>query len=166
LKPCGSLVTYAGHYALPLIFDYLKNCGLEYWWQMAVKHNGGFRSLHHKQVTVMWKPLLWFIKGSRLKTTETLGDLIESKPPDKSLNAWAQSTIEAGYVISKLTMPNDVVTDPLMGSGTTGFAALNLNRKFVGIEKDTRAFEIARTRIDSYSLHLSRQKLGTQGELN
>jgi DNA modification methylase len=63
-------------------------------------------------------------------------------------------------------MPNDVVTDPLMGSGTTGFAALNLNRKFVGIEKDTRAFEIARTRIDSYSLHLSRQKLGTQGELN
>lgn len=147
LKPGGSLVTYAGNYALPLIFDYMKNCGLGYWWEMAVKHNGGFRSLHHKQVAVMWKPLLWFVKGSRLKTTETLGDLIESKPPDKNLNVWAQSTIEAGYVISKLTMPNDVVVDPLMGSGTTGIAALNLKRKFVGIEKDTR-------------VRLSRQKLG------
>ena len=36
--------------------------------------------------------------------------------------------------------PND-------GSGTTGIAALNLNRKFIGIEKDKVTFEVARTRI-------------------
>lgn len=34
-----------------------------------------------------------------------------------------------------------------MGSGTTGIAALNLNRKFIGIEIDKEKFEIARYRI-------------------
>jgi site-specific DNA-methyltransferase (adenine-specific) len=34
-----------------------------------------------------------------------------------------------------------------MGSGTTGIAALNLGRQFIGIEKDVETFEIARARI-------------------
>lgn len=42
---------------------------------------------------------------------------------------------------------NDVVMDPFMGSGTTGVACKNLNRKFIGIEKDDKYFEIARQRI-------------------
>ncbi len=41
----------------------------------------------------------------------------------------------------------DVVLDCFMGSGTTGLAAKNLNRKFIGIEKDAGYFEIAKQRI-------------------
>lgn len=37
--------------------------------------------------------------------------------------------------------------DPFMGSGTTGVAAANLGRKFIGIEIDRKHFEIACTRI-------------------
>ena len=36
---------------------------------------------------------------------------------------------------------------PAWGSGTTGVAALNLNRKFIGIEKEEKYFDIARKRI-------------------
>ena len=44
--------------------------------------------------------------------------------------------------------PNaDVVLDPFMGSGTTGVACKNLNRKFIGIELDENSFEIAKNRI-------------------
>ena len=36
----------------------------------------------------------------------------------------------------------------MMGSGTTGIAALKLNRKFIGIEKNPETFEIAKLRIN------------------
>lgn len=42
-----------------------------------------------------------------------------------------------------------VVLDPFMGSGTTGVACVNTNRKFIGIELDEQYFEIAKQRIDA-----------------
>jgi len=41
----------------------------------------------------------------------------------------------------------DTVLDPFMGSGTTGVAAINTNRNFVGIELDNEYFSIAESRI-------------------
>ena len=38
--------------------------------------------------------------------TKNMGDLIESKPPEKSLHEWAQIAVEAGYVIGNLTVEN------------------------------------------------------------
>jgi len=43
----------------------------------------------------------------------------------------------------------DVILDPFMGSGTTGFACKNLNRSFIGIEMDDEYFEIAKERIEN-----------------
>jgi len=51
------------------------------------------------------------------------------------------------YLIKTYTNENDKVLDFCMGSGTTGVACKNLNRKFVGIEKDKGYFEIAKQRI-------------------
>lgn len=42
---------------------------------------------------------------------------------------------------------NDIVLDPFMGSGSTGIAATNLNRKFIGIELDKDYYNIAKDRI-------------------
>ena len=42
----------------------------------------------------------------------------------------------------------DIILDPFMGSGTTGVAAKNLNRSFIGIEMDEGYFNIAKERID------------------
>lgn len=42
----------------------------------------------------------------------------------------------------------DIILDPFMGSGTTGIAAVQLNRKFVGIEIVPEYFEIAKKRIE------------------
>lgn len=41
----------------------------------------------------------------------------------------------------------DTVFDPMMGSGTTGLACKNLNRNFIGIEKELNYYEIAKQRI-------------------
>ena len=41
----------------------------------------------------------------------------------------------------------DTILDPFMGAGTTGVAALQLGRKFIGIERDKKYFEVACRRI-------------------
>ena len=43
---------------------------------------------------------------------------------------------------------NDLVLDPFMGSGTTGVACVNTNRRFIGMEIDDTYFEIAKRRIE------------------
>lgn len=49
--------------------------------------------------------------------------------------------------IELLTYKNDLVLDPFMGSGTTGFVAKEKNRNFIGIEISPVYFDIAQKRI-------------------
>ena len=66
LKEGGSLVTYVGHYAIPKVIKIMENAGLTYWWPIAVVLSGSFAKHYPKQVTIKWKPLLWFVKGDKL----------------------------------------------------------------------------------------------------
>jgi DNA modification methylase len=65
------------------------------------------------------------------------------------LHPTQKSTELTGYLIKTYTNENDLVLDFTMGSGTTGVACKNLNRKFIGIEKDDKYFEIAKDRIEN-----------------
>jgi DNA modification methylase len=58
------------------------------------------------------------------------------------------------YLIKTYTNENDMVLDFTMGSGTTGVACKNLNRKFIGIELDKNYFEIAKKRIEETPIKL------------
>ena len=51
------------------------------------------------------------------------------------------------YLIKTYTNEGEAVLDFTMGSGTTGVAAQNLNRDFIGIEMDENYFNIAKDRI-------------------
>ena len=51
------------------------------------------------------------------------------------------------YLIKTYTKENDLVLDFTMGSGTTGVAAIKLNRNFIGIEIEKEYFDIAESRI-------------------
>jgi DNA modification methylase len=147
LKPGGSLITYLEQLALRETYDNIESSGLRFNWILAVKHTGSSVAQNGPHVFVTWKPLLWFVKGDKLRTPDYIRDSIESQPPDKSLQDWAQPPVEAEHVISKLTVENDIVLDPFMGSGTTCIAALNLKRQVIGIEIDPARFEVATARI-------------------
>lgn len=51
------------------------------------------------------------------------------------------------YLIRTYTNEGDTVLDNCMGSGTTGVAAVNTNRNFIGIERDPDYFAICQKRI-------------------
>lgn len=52
------------------------------------------------------------------------------------------------YLIKTYTNTNDVVLDNCMGSGSTGVACMNTNRKFIGIELDENYYNIANKRVE------------------
>ena len=52
------------------------------------------------------------------------------------------------YLIRTYTQEGETVLDNCMGSGSTGVAALNCGRKFIGVERDDAYFEIAQRRIE------------------
>jgi len=52
------------------------------------------------------------------------------------------------YIIKTYTLENETVLDFTMGSGSTGVACKQLNRKFIGIELDEQYFKIAENRIN------------------
>ena len=51
-------------------------------------------------------------------------------------------------------MPDaETICDPFMGSGTTGVAAINLAKRFIGIERERKYFDIACERISQAQAH-------------
>jgi hypothetical protein len=58
-------------------------------------------------------------------------------------------------IIADFTKPEQTILDPFMGSGTTGVAAVQLGRNFIGIEQSPEYFEIACERIDKAQRQLT-----------
>lgn len=74
-----------------------------------------------------------FHNGSLLHPTQKPVDLLE-------------------WLIKTYSNEGELVLDNTMGSGSTGVACLNTNRRFIGIEKDENYFKIAKERIeDTYN---------------
>ena len=59
------------------------------------------------------------------------------------------------YLIKTYSNENETVLDNCMGSGTTGVACVNTNRNFIGIERDEKYYDMAKSRIDE-SIGLTR----------
>lgn len=67
----------------------------------------------------------------------------------KSLHPTQKPVALLEYLIKTYTNEGETVLDNCMGSGSTGAACKNLNRKFIGIELDENYFNIAKERIEN-----------------
>jgi len=145
LKPSGLLVAYSGKYHLPDVYDALQS-ELEYFWQCVVVHEGGGARVWPRNIRTNYKPVLVFAKPPVEKLDGLGHDVIEGGGREKSDHEWQQATAEAADLIDQLTEPNDRILDPMCGSGTTGVAALEQNRRVHLIDRDEEAVEAARRR--------------------
>ena len=62
-----------------------------------------------------------------------------------------QKPLEVMKWVITLCPKSDTILDPFMGSGTTGVAAIQMGRKFIGIEREPKYFDIACERIEAAS---------------
>ena len=77
-------------------------------------------------------------------------DIIEMKNTQSNRLHPTQKPLDfMEYLVRTYTNSEDLVLDFTMGSGTTGVACKNTNRKFIGIELDEKYFNIAKDRIEN-----------------
>jgi DNA modification methylase len=51
-------------------------------------------------------------------------------------------------LIARVSLDNHSIADCFMGSGTTGVAAVQMGRDFIGVEREPKYFDIACRRIE------------------
>ena len=76
-------------------------------------------------------------------------DVLEIPSEGKTVHPTQKPVALMEYLIRTYTNPGETVLDFTMGSGTTGVACVNTDRRFIGIEKDDDYFEIAKRRIEA-----------------
>lgn len=81
-----------------------------------------------------------------LKTLQAINAGAEWKP-DGNIHPTCKPLTLMSYLVTLGSRPGDLVLEPFAGSGTTCLAAKNLNRHFIGIEREKEYVEIARARI-------------------
>jgi site-specific DNA-methyltransferase (adenine-specific) len=119
-------------------------------WTMAwTKSNGVTRTpltLGRKMNHACWEPILIYGKLSRPPHSDVI-DL----PLALQADAEGHPCPKPFHLFTRLLSFTDAETvlDPFMGSGTTGVACMNLGRKFIGIEIESKYFEIACERIEN-----------------
>jgi SAM-dependent methyltransferase len=146
LRPGGSFVAYAGHKHLAAT---LTACAehLTYWWLFALVHDGPSALLQKLGIRCQWKPLLWFVKGTRGDVAAIIPDLVQGSGREKDRHPWQQAEAEAAPIIERLTHPGDLVVDFMAGSGTIPAAAKRLDRRIVAFELVADNVEKIATRI-------------------
>jgi adenine-specific DNA-methyltransferase len=79
--------------------------------------------------------------------TRPIPDVIEWQYTGNKLHPTQKPVDALRPLVRSLSYPGDIIFDPFCGSGSTLVAAQIEGRDFVGIELDSRYFEIARTRL-------------------
>ena len=113
--------------------------------------NGGVKTNNPK------KGIEYSIKGYREslpKSHITHGsnyprDVLKFSSESKTVHPTQKPVALLEYLIKTYTNESEMVLDFTMGSGSTGVAAKNLNRSFIGIELDENYFRIAKERIEN-----------------
>jgi len=82
------------------------------------------------------------VDGKRLPTT-----VLKFNRVERPLHPTQKPTDLLEWLIKTYTNENDIVLDNCMGVGSTGVACKKINRKFIGIELETKYYEIAKNNI-------------------
>ena len=94
------------------------------------------------------KPPAFFYCSKTSKAEKNNGKVINDHPTIKSLKLMS-------FLIKSVADAGDIILDPFAGSGSTGVACAMNGYQFIGIEKEEKYFNIAKSRIDAVSSEIT-----------
>lgn len=128
-------------------------CGFKAMWHYPKPaHVGSFQYGAGTTVMSCWGPALWqpiLLYGKDPKQGTLTPDSFQGcNDSDKTTNHPCPKPLKSwSLLVSRASLEGETILDPFMGSGTTGVAAIQLGRKFIGIEREEKYFKIAVDRI-------------------
>jgi site-specific DNA-methyltransferase (adenine-specific) len=131
---------------LPVLTDAIQ-CGgwvwrnLATWWKPGIRMQKGRFSSSAEYV-------IFASCGVPNDGCESIQNVFACTPvPGEDKEHLAEKPIDVVQWVCSVVACKGLVLDPFMGSGTTGVACVRTGRKFIGIEREPKYFEIAKRRI-------------------
>lgn len=175
IKPGGNIILFCSRQNMWRMCRMLYENGFEENRTIIWARKRGFNNTRGKALASGYEPILFWSKGKSntfnnikikvdsnrpeyktgiLKDGITLSDVWTDIPAlphnaKEKVNHPTQKPIKLmERIVSLFTNEGDTILDFCMGSGSTGVACKNLNRNFIGIEKDLNYFNISKERLN------------------
>jgi DNA modification methylase len=152
LKKDGSFVVFNAWRNLGSIANYAEKQGFNTKDMIRLEKSNPMPRNRDRRYIADYECAIWFVKKGA-KWTFNRQDSKYQRPKfvagiESGLHPTQKNLGLMQELLKIHSNKGDTVIDPFMGSGTTGVACKNLNRKFIGIEQDPSYFEIAKGRIN------------------
>lgn len=149
LKPGRVLVALTGKLRLPDVIQALT-AHLEWVWMGSVTYRSGQRRVRKLRIDDCWRPFLVLSAGT-YEPRSYVRDIIESTDglEVKANHQWAASLSATMQIVEAFSKPGELMLDPMCGTGTAGAAAVQLGRRFLGVDVDKAAFSLASERMSA-----------------
>ena len=146
VKPEGSMLVFCDWRMLPHLAPAIESAGLRYqglvvWDKGSMGLGAGFRAQHEL--------IMQFTFGAPQYHDQGTPNVLQARrvPPADRRHQTEKPVALMERLVAVVAPAGGLVLDPMMGSGSTGVAAVETGREFVGIERDPKSFRLAEARI-------------------
>jgi 16S rRNA G966 N2-methylase RsmD len=147
LKPQGILVALTGAIMLPEVMSKLGE-HLQWGWMYVQPLPGANSRIMGRHVLQAYKPWLAYSVGPWPSgSIDWHPDMLDASSRAKDRYRWEQDPNPTKMLIDALSPEGGTVLDPFTGTGSYGIAALQMGRKFIGVESDADRFQKASERL-------------------
>ena len=159
LKKGGNIVIFNSWKNMTYISNALEDNGFEVKDLIRWKKTNAMPRNRDRRFITDYEVAAWAVKKggkwtfNRLSDTYEIPEILAGLTPKSEKVNGGHPTQKPVYVmkwlLERLTNAGDLVLDPFMGSGSTGVACKELNRRFIGIELDENYFDISCKRLEN-----------------